>query len=153
MPQGGAASGDRELRVGRLQRQKVRVSRKRILESAIKVSAHHGRKGAAVGNGACLLALPVLWAWAYPRVGHQGERAAEQRGVRAACFPSPFGANAYPPVSTRKERAAQAAARASCLPTSLITAPPTPLHPAAPASEAIPTLHTQQTVNTSLPAR
>ncbi len=37
---GGAPVADRdgrELRVGRLQRQKVRVSRKRILESAIKV--------------------------------------------------------------------------------------------------------------------
>lgn len=37
---GAAATLDpgRELRVGRLQRQKVRVSRKRILESAVKVS-------------------------------------------------------------------------------------------------------------------
>nr|PNR54131.1 hypothetical protein PHYPA_007807 [Physcomitrium patens] len=34
---GAAASNDRELRVGRLQRQKVRVSRQRILESAAKV--------------------------------------------------------------------------------------------------------------------
>uniref|UniRef100_A0A7I4DP31 HECT domain-containing protein n=1 Tax=Physcomitrium patens TaxID=3218 RepID=A0A7I4DP31_PHYPA len=34
---GSAASNDRELRVGRLQRQKVRVSRQRILESAAKV--------------------------------------------------------------------------------------------------------------------
>ena len=38
---GGAPVADRdgrELRIGRLQRQKVRVSRKRILESAIKAS-------------------------------------------------------------------------------------------------------------------
>lgn len=34
---GAAASNDRELRVGRLQRQKVRVSRNRILDSAAKV--------------------------------------------------------------------------------------------------------------------
>jgi hypothetical protein len=35
---GGAADREaRELRIGRLQRQKVRVSRKRILESATKV--------------------------------------------------------------------------------------------------------------------
>lgn len=45
---GGAASAgssserDREARVGRLQRQKVRVSRKRILESAIKVGVLWG---------------------------------------------------------------------------------------------------------------
>lgn len=35
--EGAAASNDRELRVGRLQRQKVRVSRQRILDSAAKV--------------------------------------------------------------------------------------------------------------------
>ncbi|GFH15101.1 predicted protein, partial [Haematococcus lacustris] len=46
---GGAADREsRELRIGRLQRQKVRVSRKRILESAIKVMELYARQRAVL---------------------------------------------------------------------------------------------------------
>eukprot|EP00798_Chlamydomonas_sp_ICE-L_P007521 gene7521-668_t len=45
---GGAPAADRELRVGRLQRQKVRVSRKRILESAIKVMELYAKQRAVL---------------------------------------------------------------------------------------------------------
>ncbi|KXZ47851.1 hypothetical protein GPECTOR_32g463 [Gonium pectorale] len=50
-PGGGHGGGDRdgrELRVGRLQRQKVRVSRKRILESAAKVMELYARSRAVL---------------------------------------------------------------------------------------------------------
>jgi hypothetical protein len=46
----------RELRIGKLQRQKVRVSRKRILESAHKVGGWvNGHVGSQLGSGGFLL--------------------------------------------------------------------------------------------------
>jgi E3 ubiquitin-protein ligase TRIP12 len=62
---GGTSAADREareLRIGRLQRQKVRVSRKRILESATKVSVLVGTVGQLImgdiGSGVCYM-LPT----------------------------------------------------------------------------------------------